>query len=247
RAPYTCNVQYRFPALNNQKCPDAANPQFRANLRAALEKAAPTTVDDPWCIGYFIDNEIAWPKTGGGPNAEQYFQICREEVKRVAPDMLYLGSRLADHLWPEFDRSREAINVAAARWCDVVSFNRYRFNPGRLCLPAGFDKPIIIGEFHFGAPDRGPLHHGVYGVGSQSQRAEAYQHYLHECLDNPAIVGAHWYRYVDQCVTGRADGENYQIGLVDICDTPYPETIAAVRQIGYHLYQYRTTPQTAAK
>jgi hypothetical protein len=27
------------------------------------------------------------------------------------------------------------------------------------------------------------------------------------------------------------DGENYQIGFLDICDTPYWETIAAVRDV----------------
>jgi hypothetical protein len=54
-------------------------------------------------------------------------------------------------------------------------------------------------------------------------------------------VGTHWFQYRDQATTGRGDGENYQIGLVDICDTPYPETIDAVRQTGLLMYDYRYT------
>ena len=48
---------------------------------------------------------------------------------------------------------------------------------------------------------------------------------------------AHWPS--KQATTGRGDGENYQIGFVDICDTPYPETIRASREVGYDMYEYR--------
>ena len=53
------------------------------------------------------------------------------------------------------------------------------------------------------------------------------------------IVGAHWFEYCDEATTGRGDGENYQIGLVDVCDTPYVETIQAAREIGAVLYALR--------
>ena len=41
-------------------------------------------------------------------------------------------------------------------------------------------------------------------------------------------------------MTGRGAGENYQIGFVDICDTPYPEIVAASREVGYGMYEYRS-------
>jgi hypothetical protein len=45
---------------------------------------------------------------------------------------------------------------------------------------------------------------------------------------------------MDEATTGRGlDEENYQIGFIDIADTPYPETIAASREVGYSLYEYR--------
>ena len=43
----------------------------------------------------------------------------------------------------------------------------------------------------------------------------AYGHYVSEALEHPAVVGTHWFQYRDQMVTGRGDGENYQIGFVD--------------------------------
>ena len=69
-------------------------------------------------------------------------------------------------------------------------------------------------------------------------------------MENPLIVGTHWFQYGDQATTGRGDGENYQIGFVDVCDTPYPETIAACRDIGCQMYRVRYvggSRQTATK
>jgi hypothetical protein len=76
-------------------------------------------------------------------------------------------------------------------------------------------------------------------VENQRQRAEAYKTYVRSALANPSIVGAHWFEYADQPTTGRGDGENYQIGFVDVCDTPYVETIQASREIGAEMYDDR--------
>jgi len=99
--------------------------------------------------------------------------------------------------------------------------------------------PIIIGEFHFGALDRGLFHHGLKRAADQQDRADKYAEYVRGAIRNPYIVGTHWFQYQDQATTGRGDGENYQIGFVDIADTPYPETIAASRDIGRTMYEYR--------
>nr|MBP7053987.1 beta-agarase [Phycisphaerae bacterium] len=70
-------------------------------------------------------------------------------------------------------------------------------------------------------------------------RADKYRSYLESALRNPCIVGTHWFQYKDQPTTGRGDGENYQIGFVDICDTPYPEIVQAARDVGYSMYERR--------
>ena len=99
--------------------------------------------------------------------------------------------------------------------------------------------PIILAEFHFGTMDVGLLAPGLHSATTQNQRARVYAQYMRTALRLPNIIGAHWFQYRDQATTGRGDGENYQIGLVDHCDTPYPETIAAVRKVGYAMYQTR--------
>jgi hypothetical protein len=210
---------------------------FRLALRAQLEAEASTTAADPWCIGYFIDNELHWPEGDCSKLADDYYRICLEEMRRAAPHRLYLGSRLHDHMAPY--GGAEEIVRAAARYCDVVSVNRYRHTPSDLRLPQGVDKPLLIGEFHFGALDRGLLHTGLRSVANQHQRAATYRHYLHQALLHPHLVGAHWFQYGDQPTTGRFDGENCQIGFLDVCDTPSGEIIAASREVGAQMYEVR--------
>ncbi len=163
--------------------------------------------------------------------AEQYFRVCREAVKQAAPQQLYLGCRFA---W-----SNERAVRAAAKYCDVVSFNRYKNTADDFRLPEGVDMPTLIGEFHFGALDRGMFHTGLRPTESQTARAEAYRRYVNGALDNTWLVGTHWFQYGDQATTGRTDGENYQIGFLDVCDTPYPETVDACREVGYGMYARR--------
>ena len=163
--------------------------------------------------------------------AEEYFRVCRDVVKQVAPHQLYLGCRFA---WVN-DRGAQA----AAKYCDVIGYNLYQDDVKDFRLPAGVDKPVIIGEFHFGALDRGMFHTGLRPTASQQARADAYRNYVTGALRNPYLVGTHWFQYSDQATTGRGDGENYQIGLVDICDNPYPETIQTVRDVGQQMYKTR--------
>jgi hypothetical protein len=156
----------------------------------------------------------------------------REVIKAVAPSQLYLGCRFA------------AVNAraaaAAARYCDVVSYNLYQPNVADFKFNGGADVPLIIGEFHLGALDRGLFHPGLVPVANQQARATGYQDYVLSALFHPQFVGCHWFQYADEPTTGRVwDEENYQIGFVDVADTPYAETIAASREVGAMLYGER--------
>jgi hypothetical protein len=164
--------------------------------------------------------------------ADAYFRNIREEFKRVAPDKLYMGCRFAGR-GPEF-----ALRVGA-KYCDIVSFNIYALSLDGFKLPEGIDKPVMIGEFHFGALDRGLFHPGLIEVENQAERGKAYTRYVTSALRHPQVVGVHWHQFGDQATTGRFDGENFQVGFVDCCDTPYPETIAGIREVGYRLYEIR--------
>lgn len=158
--------------------------------------------------------------------ADAYYRTVAEALHRHDPDHLYLGSRFAR-------QTVEAVE-ACARWCDVVSFNRYRRSiaddPAEWTRFHALGKPALIGEFHFGSVDRGLFWEGLVGVGRESERGSAYARYLRAVADNPDFVGAHWFQYLDEPLTGRTlDGENAHIGFVTVADVPYTELVAAAR------------------
>jgi len=186
---------------------------------------------EPNSDGYRKDAQVFQGKA-----EERYFELCRAGIKKVAPHRLYLGARLVGfrepaHLW-----------AAMAKSCDVISVNSY-CNSVANTTPSNFhDKPVIIGEFHFGIMDRGMFSAGLCPAGlTQADRAVAYTRYMQGVLTHPNMVGAHWFQFRDQPLTGRWDGEGYQIGFVDVADTPYPELTAAARKVGENMYQYRMT------
>ena len=275
---------------------DPFDPSFRADVRRLMNEHK-QEMDDPWCFGFFVDNELSWGSTtdlatwilespadqvaksefckrmqakydtvgklnatwgtdyadwkaflvvtkrpGAGANedladftlavADAYFKNIREEFKAAAPNKLYMGCRFAGR-GPEF-----ALR-AGAKYCDLVSFNIYARHLDDFKLPADIDNPVMIGEFHFGALDRGLFHPGLIKLENQEERGRVYVQYVTSALRHPNVVGVHWHQFGDQATTGRFDGENFQVGFVDCCGTPYPETIAGIREVGYKLYEIR--------
>ncbi len=164
--------------------------------------------------------------------AQEYFKICREEVKLIAPCQMYLGCRFSAEMM-----ENDVLQYLSQEYCDVITYNIYNL------LPVGFtdsiDKPVLIGEFHFGALDRGMFHTGLWFAENQEERAELYRDFLVYSLRHPLIVGTHWFQYPAQPSTGRGDGENFQIGFTDICDKPYTELVEAVRGCSKNMYQIR--------
>ena len=135
--------------------------------------------------------------------------------------------------------ARPWVIAACAKYCDVVSYNIYVESLEGWRLPDNIDAPVMIGEFHFGATDRGPFGTGVRQAVNQDDRAKKLKCYVESALRNPQIVGVHWHQFADQATTGRFDGEYLQVGWTDICDRPYPETIKAVREVAYPMYATR--------
>jgi hypothetical protein len=71
---------------------------------------------------------------------------------------------------------------------------------------------------------------GLVGVGRENERGTAYARYIRAVADNPDFVGAHWFQYLDEPLTGRTlDGENAHIGFVTVADLPYTELSDAAR------------------
>ena len=242
QTPYVIRLELldckRLAGADKGRCnwlfPDPLDPSFREELARRLA-AYRWALDDPWCIGFFVDNVYNW---GGIPEAERqaeaYFSAVRALVKQAAPESLYLGCHFVRGA-----RGPESILRVAARYCDALCFHLFAADVSGLALPADIDKPVLIGEFHFAALDRGLIQSGVITVADQAERGRALVRYVASALGDPRVIGAHWHQFGDEAVTGRFDGENFQDGFVDCCDSPYPETRAALREIGYRLYPAR--------
>lgn len=207
-----------------------------ANLNAAWETeyadwdAFLQGTDVPRSKGYQADSDIFFRKA-----VDQYFRLCRDAVKSAAPHRLYLGCRFIST-----DAVRPALFGASARYCDVLTANVYSHSPANLTAPGFPDMPVLVGEFHLGIHDRGMFSPGLCPAGvTQAERALAFTRYLQGALAHPNIVGAHWFQFRDQPLTGRWDGEGYAIGFVDVADTSYVEMTQAARAVGEHMYQYR--------
>jgi hypothetical protein len=302
RIPYVVAIhnnskRLKAPDHKWKKHIDVFDASFQSGLRNRLLSERGKSIGDPWCIGYFVDNEPYWGSelslaqaTLKSPpdqkaktvfiedlkgkyttiaklnNAwgtsysswdnllrstnlpiedkakedllafstkiiETYFRIIHEEIKNASPYQLYLGCR--------FLRVNDLVVLAATKYCDITSFNRYTYSVEKDRLPKGIDKPMIIGEFHFGALDRGLFLEGIRGASNQRHRAQLYGDYLRGALRNPYYVGAHWFQYMDNPASGRFDGENSNTGFVDGCDSPYKEIIEEARKVGNAMYEYR--------
>jgi hypothetical protein len=64
---------------------------------------------------------------------------------------------------------------------------------------------------------------------NEEERGQAYRYYVEQCAAHPAMIGTHWFQWLDQPVTGRNDGENYSIGFIDVTDQPHRELVAAAK------------------
>jgi len=123
---------------------------------------------------------------------------------------------------------------------DVVTVNVYSLVPIKEQMTAWHEKtgrPILIGEHHL------PLRSNrqmppKYKAFTPEERLKWYPEYIRTWAKMPFSLGAHWYQYADQHLTGRAiDGENQTVGLVDIADQPYEHMIDAVRIASKEMYK----------
>ena len=105
------------------------------------------------------------------------------------------------------------------------------------------DLPILIGEYHCGALDRGLPATGLKGVTNQQERGVMWRHFVEKAAAHPYGVGAHWFQFNDQFCLGRFDGENYQIGMMDVCMQPYPELAEAALETSRTLYRVKNGEQ----
>jgi agarase len=151
--------------------------------------------------------------------AERYFVLTSAAIKAADPNHLVLGCRFAYVPPPP-------IVKAAGLYSDVISFNCYDFDPSAsIDAYSVSGKPCLVGEFSFRSADSGLPNSNGAGplVATQAERATCLRRYVAAALQNPAIVGYHWFEHADQPAEGRFDGENSNFGTVTIDDEVYEE------------------------
>jgi len=162
---------------------------------------------------------------------ERFFGGLSQACRAVDPNHLNLGIRYYT-IPPRWA-------LAGMRHFDVFSMNCYRKR-----LPESemaqiskmLNQPILIGEWHFGALDAGLPASGIGHVKNQEDRGKAYRLYVEDAAAKSWCVGTHYFILYDQSALGRFDGENYNIGFLDVCNRPYPELAEAARLSHERMY-----------
>jgi hypothetical protein len=262
--PYTIMLRGQL-GPNIMGMPDVYSPEFEQRADQMAQRCT-TLKDDPYLLGYFVGNEPPWPTRESllcdsllaGPNSaiksrlieflkdgdtperrkqfvydafDHFLATLNTAIKKYDPNHLNLGIRLGGEVPDEV--------IKACRVFDVCSINVYKFaipqkSLDRYATLSG--RPLLGGEFHFGAPGRG-LSGGLRQVANQTERGVAYQYYVEHAASHPSVIGMHWFEWIDEPATGRNDGENYNIGFVDVTDRPYREMIGAVVRTHHRLYK----------
>ncbi len=258
KQPYVANVRVGQTGPQVMGMGDVYADTFAEQVAAAIERTVAPLRDDPWLLGYFIGNEPPWPgresqfvdlvlqgpataiqtrfqaglAAGDTPAVrrdlvlgafEHYLAVVNTALKKADPHHLNLGIR--------FGGTPPDYVVMLAKNFDVYTLNKYRFEPPPEQIRnvhALTGLPVLVGEFHIGVPERG-MAPGLVQAMNQAERGLAYSYYVEHAAAHPEVIGTHWFQWVDEPVTGRNDGENYNIGWFDVTDQPYPELIAAAK------------------
>jgi hypothetical protein len=253
-------VTFRGPRSgpNYLGMPDVYSEEFARGIEQVAQTQCAQYEGDPWLLGYFLGNEPPWPgrevelvdlflrdpnsatqrklkeylAQGDTPQRrqefvhgmfERYLALMSQAVKKADPNHLNLGIRFGG-------MPAESI-MGLAKAFDVCSINVYEYEPTRQ-LKRVYEvtgRPVLIGEFHFGVPADG-LGAGLVQTANQAERAKGYRYYVEQAAALPCFLGAHWFQWADEPVLGRMDGENYNIGFVDVTNRPYPELVAVAQQ-----------------
>ena len=169
--------------------------------------------------------------------ATRYYQLMHDAIRKFDPNHLILGDRYNGYYpW--------AVARAAAPFVDVISTNAsFADTKDGAMLPFFVQtlhrltgKPVVVSEYYSAAMEnqsgnRNSSTNAFIKVQTQTERTLVFERSLHEMLASPHIVGAHWFQYFDEPPAGRGDGEDFNFGLVDIHNEPYPMLIEAMTRL----------------
>ena len=264
--PYTVMMRWgRTQGTSFLGMPDVYSEEFAQSVDQSASTMCTPLKDDPYLLGYFVGNEpafdgretelvdmiLAGPETAtkaklkeflaGGDTPKRrkefvissfrkYLELLCTTIKKYDPNHLTLGIRFGGS--PSDDLLRTGSIF------DVCSINVYEYEPMAQINRANryTGRPVLIGEFHIGVPANG-LGSGLVQAKDQKERGIAYRFYMEQAASVPGFLGAYWFQWRDEPVLGRMDGENYNIGFVDVNDRPYRELVEAAKLTNKRLYE----------
>jgi hypothetical protein len=234
KSPSTQPAKVAFIAQLQQKYPTIAalNTSWGTNLASFSAMLTTTSWTPKYTAGQVADFQKF--DTGYG---NKYFYMVKGALGVAGLKSLYLGCRFADY-------TNEVV-TSASGYVDVLSFNMYRYYQD---VPWDYfdslSKPVLISEFAYTLRGQGTFG-GPASMPGPSGRANAITSFFNGAIHYSNIIGAQYYCYADQPITGRwSDYENGGFGVVDVADTPYPNTVSALRTFTSTMYSTRgaTTP-----
>lgn len=212
--------------------------EYRGDLRRFLEDFA--VEPEPRA---FVDIsgpfKRAWLRPGRRPLvveefleglARGYYRTVTEELRKVDPNHLVLGDRYANFY-------SQPVARVAGEYVDVVSATYDTFAPQGWVSPFYMEslarlarKPVLVSETYFAADENRSgdrNRHGPYmTVPTQEERAAGAARLVLSLAKFPSVIGVHWFQYADQ--PPESEGEDFNMGLVDIKDAPYRELTSAL-------------------
>ncbi|HWA84257.1 MAG TPA: hypothetical protein VG820_12510 [Fimbriimonadaceae bacterium] len=173
---------------------------------------------------------------------ERYYSVVYDAIRRYDAHHLILGDRYIQYYNVEIAKSSAPyIDVAStnlgADWTDGTVSHFFLDT-----LSKATKRPVIITEFYMCATENRSGNKnssdGFPVVATQAERSEAFARYVRHVASLPYVVGAHWFQFTDEPEKGRGDGEDYNMGLLDIFGVPYEGMTQASKAIDFEAIRH---------
>lgn len=156
--------------------------------------------------------------------ARRYYELVFNAMRKADPKALVVGDRLPLYY------NQDAV-LAQKGLVDVLSTNYNVDCEDGWVAPYYFEglrdlsgAPVLISEFFFAAEQNrsGNANNGhLMHVKTQDERAKGAMAAVRNFVSFPNVAGVHWFQFSDEPTGGRSDGEDFNMGLVDIDNRPY--------------------------
>ncbi len=178
-------------------------------------------------------------------HVQTYYEIVSKAVRAADPNHMIIGDRL------NYDQQdNPLIWQVAAPYIDVFSYNWYHvWNPNENSDISNWarwsGKPVMITEWYAKGLDTGMENDTGAGwiVATQEERGKYYETFSLGLLDDPSVVGFHWFRYRDNNVDAAhlVDWSNRDSnkGFYDVDYHPYMPLENRARAVNKRVYSIR--------